>query len=110
MSFPVVVPDWAIYAGDAFSQTYQIKIGGVVSDLRSWTNWAAAWRPYQSEHSIVLAVNTTGLSTGLVTITATDEQTRLMDGPGVWDVQAQQNSGTRTWLRGKTGFTEDVAL
>ena len=110
MSFPVVVPDWAIYAGDAFSQTYKIEIGGVESDLRSWTNWVAAWEPYQGNDTIVLTVTTTDLVHGVVTISATDEQTRLMNGPGLWDIQSEQNGGTRTWLRGKTTYTQDVAV
>jgi hypothetical protein len=110
MSFPVVVPDWAIYAGDAFSQTYKIEVGGVTTDLRSWTLWKASWRPYQGSNVISLSVNTADLIDGTVTISATDEQTRLMDGPGMWDVQAKQSSSTRTWLRGKSMFTEDVAL
>jgi hypothetical protein len=110
MSFPVVVPDWAVYAGDAFSQTYKIEVGGVTTDLRSWTLWKAAWTPYQSGTPIVLAVDTADLTHGTITISATDEQTRLMDGPGLWDVQAELNGGTRTWLRGKSLFTEDVAV
>ena len=110
MSFPVVAPDWSVYSGDAFAQTYQIQLGGVVTDLRAWTGWVAAWRPYQGAEVIVLSVATGSLLTGTITVNATDAQTRLMDGPGMWDVQSSQGGSTRTWLRGKTQFVEDIAL
>lgn len=111
MSYPVTVPDWAIYGGDTFSQTYQIKDSttGNPINLSAWGSWVATWRPYQGADVVTLTVTTSNLSTGFFTITASDTQTRFMDGPGMWDVQATNSSVVRTWLRGKTDFTAEVS-
>ena len=110
MSFPVVVPDWAMYSGDTFSQTYVLKSDGTAINLvtQGWTSWVAKWKPYVGSTVVTLTVDTTSAASGQITITATSAQTAAMDGPGLWDVQATNGSTVRTWLRGKTSFIQDV--
>lgn len=112
MSYPVVVPDWQVYAGDTFTQTYVVtdSTTGLPLNLAAWGSWAAAWRPYQGSDVVVLSVSTVGLASGQITVSATAAQTAAMDGPGVWDVQAVNAGTVRTWLRGKTAFVQDVTL
>lgn len=110
MSFPVVVPDWDVYGGDTFSQTYQItdSTTGLPVNLSAWGSWLATWRPYQGSEVISLFMSTSNLATGFFTVIASSSQTRLMDGPGLWDVQATNSGVIRTWVRGKSLFTAEV--
>jgi hypothetical protein len=109
-SFPVTVPDLAIYSGDTFSQTYRIVTDGVPVNLvtAGWASWSAKWRPYQGATVITLMVDSSQAAAGYITIGASPAQTALMNGPGLWDIQALQGATVRTWLRGKTQFTGDI--
>lgn len=110
MSYPVTVPNWAIYGGDTFTQTYQItdSTTGSPVNLSAWGSWLATWRPTLG-NPITLTVITTGLALGQFTIQASSAQTRTMDGPGVWDVQSTNSGVVRTWLTGKSDFTHEVS-
>lgn len=111
MSFPIAAPDWNIYAGDTFSQSYVFKTDGTAINLSSqgWSSWVAKWQPYQGT-GITLTVDASQASTGTIVITATPTQTEAMNGPGLWDLQASQGSTVRTWIRGKSQFIQDVAV
>lgn len=110
MSYPVTVPNWDVYGGDTFSQTYQItdSVSGAPINLSAWNTWLATWKPTLG-NPITLTVSTSNLSTGFFTVIASSAQTRTMDGPGIWDVQAVNSGVTRTWLTGKTNFTHEVS-
>lgn len=108
MTYPIVVPDLEVYAGDTFAQSYVFKTNAVPIDLSAWSGWVAKWQPYQGGTSITLTVTTTGLAVGSIVVNATSAQTTAMGGPGLWDVSATNNGSVRTFLRGKTHYTEDV--
>lgn len=112
MTYPVTVPDWNVYDGDTFSQTYVItdSATGLPVNLTGWGSWASAWRPYQGGELVMMTVVTTGLASGQITIIASSAQTTAMDGPGLWDVQSTNTStgAVRTWLRGKVAYVQNV--
>ena len=110
---PTTVPVVEIYAGDTFAwPTYTFKNEqGAVIDLVAdgWTNWSAQWRAKANAPEFIqLTVDTTGAATGKISLLAEPEQTRAMNGPGVWDIQAEDGEVVKTWLRGPTKWVGDV--
>lgn len=104
-----------VYAGDTLSfPTYRFTetIDGVTTpeDLTAWIGWTAQWRVNEySVDAITLAVDITEGANGILTLTATAEQTDAMGTGGMWDVQATHpEAGVRTFLRGTTTWTKDV--
>jgi hypothetical protein len=111
---PATVGTVAVYAGDTVQwPVYTIKTSdNQVRDLNAegWTQWQAQWRPTDdSENEISLQFDGSRLTEGMLLISASPVATRAMGGSGVWDIQSVGTDGqVKTWLRGKTKWTEDV--
>lgn len=110
---PVTVDTVEVYAGDTVDwPTYTLKTSdGTIRNLvaEGWTNWAAQWRPTPDATSdVVLDLDESRLSEGIIRITASAVDTRAMQANGVWDIQAERNGEVKTFLRGKTKWVQDV--
>ena len=69
--------------------------------------WSCQWRKSASSDVFIeLVVDDSDAANGNLVVTATGEQTRLMGGGGVFDVQGEPGPSTR--LRGRTSWTLDV--
>jgi hypothetical protein len=107
------VPTVNIYAGDTtvwptytFTDEAQ-QPRDLVNE--GWSFWTAQWRPKADAATFIdLVVDASQASTGVVKISASSIDTALMGGNGVWDLQAISNGAVKTWVRGKTKWTEDV--
>lgn len=116
--YPGGVPDISIYAGDTVDfPTLTFLSGGEPIDLDEWNLWRATWRPSpESAHFVLLAIDFTEGSAGIVKVYASSDATRKMqtltphlrDGYGRWDLQATKGTETRTWVVGRTTHREDV--
>lgn len=95
-----------LYAGDDFTVTLRFAEAGAPVDLSVWTDWAADWQG--TGERVSFTVDTDRATEGLITLSLSGAQTRVMIGHGVWDLQAKNGDITRTWARGTTEFTEDV--
>lgn len=111
---PAEVPPVPVYAGDTcVFPTYTFKTdGGEPLDLvaEGWTDWTSMWRhkTTATDEPITLSIDISQASSGVLSITASAAQTRLMDGAGVWDLQAERPNEVRTFLRGSTTYLLDV--
>lgn len=109
MSVPTLRKSLPIYAGNTWIQPFVFKVGGLREDLSAFTDWACQWRLGNTQGDpITLAVDASEAANGLITITATPEQTRAMAGNGVCDFEAVDGSVVRTFVRFNTSWTEDV--
>jgi len=107
---------YEIYAGDAWSQSFEFgsltdpddEGSWVGDDLSEWSDWSAQWRVTDSAMSeITLTVDATGAADGVLVLSASEAQTRAMAGNGVFDIQAA-TPRVRTFLRAKTHWKQDV--
>jgi hypothetical protein len=111
---PFVVPDVAIYSGDAKEfPPYEVwDENDVPVDYvaAGWTGWSAKWRVTSDAiDSITLTVDASEANVGVFQISATDTQTPEMRPSGVWDLQGLDGDGKpRTLFRGKTTWVLDV--
>lgn len=111
----MVVQTWPnllpVYAGDSWSQTilfgsYNDSGEWVPEDIREWSDWESQWRPTPEDSRFITL--TVSVEDGGVTLSATPEDTRDMGGPGIFDVQAVNDSEVRTFARGVTSWQLDV--
>ena len=100
-----------IYAGDTVTFNPVRFLDGVTpQDLSTWGSWVAHWRPaLDSSVVIVLAVDASESNIGIIRVSATPAQTTEMAASGVWDLQATRDGVVRTWLRGRTNWSQDVS-
>lgn len=110
---PFTVDAVPIYAGDTTQfPSYTFSTDGVQSDFvtEGWSGWVATWRKYhRSAEMILLAVDSSEANLGIIIVSATAAQTREMNGPGVWDLQATRDvSEVRTFVTGITEYSVDV--
>jgi hypothetical protein len=107
------VPVVAIYSGDtAIWPTYTFtddsqQPRNLVAE--GWGSWEAQWRPKaDADTEITLVVDDSNAASGVIKISSGPVNTALMGGNGVWDLQAVNGGTVKTWVRGKTKWTEDV--
>lgn len=111
---PVTVDPVEVYAGDTVTwPTYTFKMSDKVTPrnlaAEGWTNWTVQWRPTpDSPSEVTLNFDGSRLSEGIILISASPLNTRLMKSNGVWDIQAERNGQVKTFLRGKTKWVQDV--
>jgi hypothetical protein len=111
---PAQVATVAVYAGDTVRwPVYTIKTSdnqprNLVAE--GWTDWEVQWRPTDDAASeITLDFDGSRLTEGMLLISANPDASRAMGSSGVWDIQSVNADGqVKTWLRGKTKWTEDV--
>jgi hypothetical protein len=106
-----------IYAGDAWSQDFEFgeladptdpSSAWTADDLSGFSGWEAHWRVSDdATEPIVLTVDASQAAAGILTVSATEEQTREMGEAGVFDIQATLPR-VRTFLRARTRWTLDV--
>ena len=90
------IPVIEVYRGDSTSfNSYTFKSDDVALDLSGWA-FTATWR------------DVSAAATGKIAVSATDEMTALMEGPGVWDLQGTYNGETLTYVWGRTTWMADV--
>lgn len=109
MSFPTRVDMVTLYAGDtSVWPTYEFLTDGEPENLTAYT-WAAQWRrtPDAAE-SVTLAVDTTELAQGRITVSVPAATTEAMVGLGIWDLQATLGAVVRTRLVGPVRVVQDV--
>ena len=104
--FPPNMPAMELYAGDDFTETLRFREAGEPVDLTGWSGWEAEWRA-RGKHE-TFTVDASREDEGLITLTLTAAQTRVMRGHGSWDLQAMKGGLTRTWVSGVTVWREDV--
>lgn len=83
----------------------------VPDDLTSWGGWLCQWRPSDdaADSTIIeLTVNLSQAGGGILSVSATSEQTRAMQQSGVFDVQAT-TPVVRTFFRVNTFWRLDVS-
>lgn len=107
------VPAVAIYAGDtAIWPTYTFTDESQAARnlvLEGWGAWTAQWRAKATDATAIqLDVDDSEASTGIIKISSDSADTARMGGNGVWDLQAINGGTVKTWIRGKTKWTEDV--
>ena len=109
---PPEVPAVPVYAGDTCvfpSYTFQEGTAPIDLTAAGWTDWAASWRWKATEQeSIILTVDASRASSGIIDISASADVTRAMGAAGVWDLQATRPGEVRTFLRGSTTYLQDV--
>lgn len=116
--YPGEAPPVPIYAGDPalFYGSIQMVTDDVPDDLSAWSDWRATWAAAPgSPHVVPLTVDASQKSVGLIIVSASAVATRQMqtfrrhmiDGLGVWDLQAMNGAVPRTWIRGRTTHRED---
>jgi hypothetical protein len=82
----------------------------VAEDLSGLSSWSSQWRPTAESAdslAISLTVDATAAATGVITLGASEAQTRAMGASGVFDIQAALPS-VRTLTRAKTKWRLDV--
>lgn len=107
---PGIVPAEALYAGDDWSRSFTIKQSGTAVDLvaAGWSAWAAQWRASAgTAANLVMTVDATHASTGVLVLALTGAQTEQMAGPGGWDLQGTIGGKTSTILVGSFTWTQD---
>jgi len=98
-----------IYAGDTLTMPFTLSDTNGPLNLSGWT-WRAMWRPKAASDTVIeLAVDATTANVGHLVISATPEQTQLMVGNGVWDLEGTLAGSVRTFLRGNTAGVQDVS-
>lgn len=110
---PVTISPWRVYAGDDSHRTITIQTSdNTPLNLSEWSGWLAQWRRTPSSSTAIdLPLDLSELAAGRVTVripaalSAVDGG-RLRD--GVWDMQAEKAGITRTWVRGRIDWSEDV--
>ena len=104
------IPVIEVYRGDSTSfNSYTFDTDGTPLDLSAWVftaTWRDALRPDAAP--VTLAVDVSAAATGKIAVSATDEMTALMEGPGVWDLQGTYNGETLTYVWGRTTWMADV--
>ena len=112
LSAPGKVPTLQLRGGDDWSLALTLQQAGSPVDLPAagWTGWRAQWRPAAGSATvIVIDVDTSSASSGVLVLSQDGTRTGQMGGPGVWDLEAKDSSGrTVTWLAGDTAWTQDV--
>jgi hypothetical protein len=109
---PTLRHPWRVYAGDDNTLTVTITdTDGQPVDLSAATV-TAAWRALDTTPAQVpLTVDTTRAADGVLTITATADDTAVEAGTirsGLFDIQAVQNGTTTTILRGPVTWEADI--
>ena len=100
----------AVYAGDNLVVT-PIRVRNSDNslfdfDAEGWTNWRAQWR--NRDESVTVDFIVDYVNPGEFWLSLTPEDTRAMNGPGSWDLQADLDGVITTWLRGTTTWRNDV--
>lgn len=109
MPVPVYATKIEVYAGDSWSQSFVFKVGDTPEDLTGWGSWECQWRPSEASSTAVdLTVDTSSADEGVITISATPEQTRAMGRDGLADVQAVDGADVRTFIRFRTVWRRDL--
>ena len=104
--FPPRVPTFEVYAGDDFSETIRFQEQGASVDLSEWSDWQAEWRGGELQESFT--VDATQARSGLIALSLTPDQTRVMQPAGTWDLQATRPGEVKTWAAGSTLWRIDV--
>ena len=110
---PAKVPAVPVYAGDTCQfPAYTFTSAGVARNFvtENLTNWQATWQPLTagSVSAMVLTVDSSKAATGILTLLATASQTRLMGGPGLWDLQVTRDTYVETIVESTTTYQHDV--
>lgn len=111
-----------VYAGDAWSQAFRMTVqpdpdnpATEPEDLSAYTDWACQWRATAAaDTALDLTVDASEAADGVIVVRASGDvgasegQTRLMGGNGVFDLEAVLSGETRTFVRAKTRWSLDV--
>lgn len=112
MSYPIDVGRFQVYDDNTFSQTFGFERNAQPYDLTAWTGWRAEWRGDDEGELVTLAVDTSSLADGIVSVSAPAALVPLMHSPGAFDLKAARGSEVRTWIRASTywraGVTRDT--
>lgn len=101
-----------VVRGDHWTQSVEVTEEDEVTpvDLSEWSDWTAQWRPGFDDTRVIQLDVVSGGADGILTVSATPEQTALMDeyeGGGWYDVQATSPQ-VRTFVIVRTWMQKDV--
>ncbi len=116
---PIVARRFQVIGGLPWAQTFRFTvpildeagkmIGKEPEDVSAYSGWASDWRATPGAAvDVELAIDTSQAASGLVTISATDEQTLSMGGNGYFDVLAFLAAVPRGFVRGQTAWERVV--
>ncbi len=109
---PVFVTPVSVYGGDNLRLEYRFKTGTGANDpgvdLSAWT-FTAQWRPNRnSDAAIDFTVDQSNKDEGIIVLTMSGADTEAMGAGGIFDLHGVNGSEVRTFLQGKTTWTQDV--
>lgn len=102
--------EWVkIVRGDNWTQSFNAKDdAGDPFDLSGYSDWTAQWRKTHDDTVAYDLVVVSGGVTGVLTVSATPEQTRFMGNSDGWvDIQASSPE-VRTFIQARTHKIKDV--
>lgn len=114
---PATIPTATLYAGMPFGRKLTFlrdeKDGNGPQPrllvTEGWSDWRVQWRKTRfSEEFIEAEIDASQAEQGIIKFKFSGTQTRLMNVPGVWDMQAHQGGESYTWWTGSTAWMNDV--
>jgi hypothetical protein len=109
---PATVSDIPIYAGDSVYLEYRFRTepepAGDPVDLSAWT-FSAQWRKNRSDEEFVaFTVDQSDKANGVIILTMTSGQAQSLGSDGFMDLRGINGPIERTFLQGRTVWTQDV--
>ena len=108
---PVMLEAWNVYAGDYCALEIFLKTGDSPTDISGYTNFRSQWRKSWSDVDPVELDVSVDEDTSSIVIAIPGELSAVNGGlirSGVWDLQAENDGVTRTFVRGKVFWRGDV--